>query len=128
MAKNWHLASMIAFYADLPDDTFVFNAEDAHNYRIWQAERGGLAGANAVVVYEKEDPNRAHGRYAKKYDKYFGILRPLYRLVHEQPSLIVRKDGGFEEYKGALVEAPRLREFLIFRCYDYNGTFSGPDS
>lgn len=121
MAKNWHLTSMLGFYARLPQEVFALEEYDAHNYQIWMKERGGLEGVNAVVVIKKSKVHYRHQTLVTKYDKYHRFLDPLFERVEPAPSLICYEDGAIEEYYGYDVSRPRLREFLIFRCYGFKG-------
>ena len=124
MSKNWHTTSMLAFYGRLPTECFALDAADAHNYELWRQARGGLQGANAVVVIEKTRPNRKHSRLRKKYDKYHRYLDPLFEKVESVPSLIFYPDGSMEEVHSVSIPRPRLREFLIFKAYGFKGKLS----
>jgi 4-amino-4-deoxy-L-arabinose transferase-like glycosyltransferase len=128
MAGNWHLASMLAFYSGEPREVFAFEERSAGNFEIWRQERGGLRGIDAVAIVEKEKPNKQHEQpdkqhpsHVTKNDKYHRSLDPLFARVEEAPSLIVYPDGTTQEYLGWEVSPPRLREFLVFRCYGFRG-------
>jgi hypothetical protein len=121
MAKNWHLASLLAFYSETPTEAFALEAIDAHNFALWMDERGGLKGLNAVVVIKKSKTDYAHADLVAKYDKYHRFLDPLFETVLPTPSLICYEDGSIETYWGIDVSRPRLREFLIFGCYGFKG-------
>ncbi|MBN1866588.1 glycosyltransferase family 39 protein [Candidatus Sumerlaeota bacterium] len=121
MAGNWHLASMLAFYSGETQEVFALDERSAGNFELWRQEQGGLEGFDAVVVIEKSKPNKQHPSYITKYDKYHRYLDPLFERVEEVPSLIVYPSGKTEEYLGYGVSPPRLREFLVFRCYGFNG-------
>ena len=121
MAQNWHLTSNLAFYAGSPRETFAFRFEDAHNYRLWMAERDMLRGANAVVVIEKTDAMQKHSRLRKKYDKYLREIEDLFEQVEYAPSLIVYADGTIGEYLGVEITPPRTQEYLIFLCRGWKG-------
>lgn len=121
MAKNWHTASLLAFYSGRLHDTFVYTREDAHNYEIWRADRGGLVGHNVLVVMQKSDPEKQHADLVAKYDKYHRTLDLLFDRVVERPSIICYSDGSIEEYMGFDVSRPRRCEFMLFECYGYNG-------
>lgn len=121
MARDWHLASSLAFYSERPTETFVYYEFDAHNFRLWMQERGNLKGSNAIVFILKSDPNQKHSRLGKKYDKYLRELGPLFEEVRPLPSLVMYEDGTMERYMGVDASRPRLREFLIFGCRGFKG-------
>ncbi|OPZ08281.1 MAG: Undecaprenyl phosphate-alpha-4-amino-4-deoxy-L-arabinose arabinosyl transferase [candidate division BRC1 bacterium ADurb.BinA292] len=128
MADNWHLAGPLAFYSAAYGDVFAVVDEDAHNFEIWRQEQGGLKGADAVFVIKKSKPNYKHSKLEKKYDKYHRFLDPLFEDVDAVSSVLVyADDGSTAEYYGVDVSRPRLREFLIFRCYGFKGRLARAD-
>lgn len=121
MAPNWHLTSLLAFHTGYPRECFALDATDAHNYRLWMAERGDLKGANAIVVIPKSNPNKKHSRLRKKYDKYHRYLNPLFESVEPLPSLVIFEDASMTQTLDASTDPPRLREFLLFHCRGFKG-------
>lgn len=121
MAPDWHLASSIAFYSERPEQCFAFVDFDAHNFKMWMNEEGGIKNVDAIVFFQKSDPYKQHSRPGKKYDKYLRELDPLFHGVKPLPSLILYADGSAERYWGVDVTRPRYREMLIFHGSRFRG-------
>lgn len=121
MAKNWHLASMLAFYSGYPTEVFAFEEGNAHNFDIWRNQRGGLKGYDAVMIVKQSKVDKHYSSMRKKYKKHHKYLDKLFQRVVEAPSLIINKDGSAEKYLGFDTNDQRLREFLVLRCYGYSG-------
>ncbi|HUT24300.1 MAG TPA: glycosyltransferase family 39 protein, partial [Sumerlaeia bacterium] len=119
MADGWHLSSMLAFYSGQPREVFALEEGPAHNFAIWMSERGGLKGCNAVVV-EKSKPQK-HSPIGLKVRRRREQLQTQFERVEAAPSLIIHPDGSVSEFSGENITVPRLREFLIFRCYGFSG-------
>lgn len=121
MARDWHLASSLAFYSRHPKQTFAYRKADAHNFELWMRERGMLKGVNAIVFIQKSDPYEKHSRFSKKVDEYVRELTPLFETVLPRPSLILYTDGEVERYWGVDTTRPRYREFIILECRGFRG-------
>ncbi len=121
MARDWHLASSLAFYSERPTDTFVYFDYDAHNFRLWMQERDNLEGMNAVVLINKSDVNQRHARMIKKVDKYIRELEPLFEDVTYEASIVAYTDGSVERYWGVDMSRPRYRELLVLKCKGFKG-------
>jgi hypothetical protein len=121
MARDWHLASSLAFYSERPTEAFVYYDYDAHNFKLWMQERGNLEGMNAIVFINKSDLYEKHSRMIKKVDKYVAELSPLFDEVSYQASLIAYTDGAVERYWGVDVRRPRHRELLVLEGKGFKG-------
>lgn len=121
MARDWHLASSLAFYSERPTETFAYRKFDAHNYELWMRRRDMLRGVNAIVFIQKSDPYEQHSRFAKKVDEYVRELEPLFAEVRPRPSLVLYADGEVARYRGVDTARPRYREFIILECRDFQG-------
>jgi hypothetical protein len=121
MTHNYYLAAKLAFYADLPHDILVFDAESEHNFRFWREQHDDLRGKDALVVIEKSNPNYKHRRFRTKYDKYLRQLNPLFESVDVLPSYQFLQDGSRQEYLGVETSPPRTREFLLFHGHGFKG-------
>ncbi len=119
--KKWQVASMLAFYSGVPRECFALEAEYAHNFELWRAERGGLEGASAVVVVEERRPNRARRSLEHKHARDLRFLGPLFDEVEPLPSVVLYADGTSARVASATPERPRVREFLLYRCRGFRG-------
>lgn len=120
MGKSWHSASLLAFYSERPRDTFVYVDADAHNFRFWMKDRGGLAGADAIVVLEFTSQKNFATWHEKTWtaNLYFSEL---FESVEFLEALACYQDGAVARLITVNPTRPVWREFHIFRCRNFQG-------
>ncbi|GAB4318439.1 MAG: hypothetical protein Kow0059_11930 [Candidatus Sumerlaeia bacterium] len=120
MGKSWHSASLLAFYSGRPDEAFVLTAADAHNYRFWMNDRGGLAGADAVIVLEF-DSRSNYPTWEAKTARFLNWLAPLFERVEFREALACYRDGRVAPLATVNPLRPVWREFLVFEAHGFRG-------
>ncbi|MCX7016863.1 MAG: hypothetical protein NTW86_30615 [Candidatus Sumerlaeota bacterium] len=121
MAPGEHLTAHLAFYSGRPKECFALEAREAHNYRLWFEESGGLKGVNAVVLVVNTDDEMESSALAHSYAHYLKRLKTLFDAVEPAPPLVCYTDSRVELGNAIQPEHPALREFFIFRCYGFGG-------
>lgn len=127
MARGEHLVSALGFYSERPMDCFTLSSGEAHNYSIWMEERGGIQGRDAVVVFTNKKIDQSFNSIEDKYKRSLQYLEPLFERVEIAPSLICYSDGTFGEELSEKITRPRIREFMIFRCYGFRGQLASDE-
>ncbi len=89
VTDDFHLAALLAFYADGPDRTFVYRAKRANQFGLWLAARPDLPGRDAVVAL-KVDADEGFALDEADEER----LRRAFSRVEEGPLLPVTVASG----------------------------------
>ncbi|MBI1784488.1 glycosyltransferase family 39 protein [Candidatus Sumerlaeota bacterium] len=123
MTADSHLASLLAFHSGLPRECFTISkvAHYSHNFGLWLDQRGGLRGSDAVFVFTHPQRKESPAQEAKSQAELIEKLQLCFDRVERATPVVCYADGTVGPPEGSDKTRPRLKAFLLYRCYGFRG-------